>query len=99
MLNYNSRGLINGYESNPAQFFIYEFAGYTVNVTNGKANKEDAVSGETVKITADKAPAGKKFSNWVVISGDVKLEDATSTSTQFTMPDGEVRIVATYTDK
>ncbi len=99
MLNYNSRGLINGYESNPAQFFIYEFAGYTVNVTNGKANKEDAVSGETVKITADKAPEGKKFSNWVVISGDVKLEDTTSTSTQFTMPDGEVRIVATYTDK
>ncbi len=99
MLNYNSRGLINGYESNPAPFFIYEFAGYTVNVTNGKANKEDAVSGETVKITADKAPAGKEFSNWVVISGEVKLEDASNESTQFTMPEGEVRIVATYTDK
>ncbi len=99
MLNYNSRGLINGYEGNPAAFFIYEFAGYTVNVTNGKANKEDAVAGDTIKITADKAPAGKVFSKWVIVAGDAVIEDVNSESTKFTMPDSEVRIVATYTDK
>ncbi len=99
MLNYNSRGLINGYEGNPAPFFIYEFAGYTVSVTNGKTSKEDAVSGETIKITADKAPDGKVFSKWVVVSGDVVFEDETNPSTSFVMPESEVRIVATYTDK
>lgn len=99
MLNYNSRGLINGYASNPAPFFIYEFLGYTVNVTNGDTSKDDAVSGETVKISADKAPSGKVFNKWVVVSGDVTIEDETATSTSFVMPDSEVRIVATYTDK
>ncbi|MBQ8624130.1 MAG: metallophosphoesterase [Oscillospiraceae bacterium] len=99
VLNYNSRGLINGYAGNPAAFSIYEFAGYTVNVTYGKANKTDALAGETVKLTADKAPNGKVFSKWVVVAGNVVLEDETDTSTSFIMPEGEVRIVASYTDK
>ncbi len=99
VLNYNSRGLINGYANNPATFSIYEFAGYTINVTNGKASEADAVKGETIKLTADKAPNGKVFSKWVVVSGDVVIEDETSEKTSFVMPEGEVRIVATYTDK
>lgn len=99
VLNYNSRGLINGYESNPATFSIYRLEGYTVNVTNGKANKQEAVKGDVVSITADKAPKGKVFNGWVVISGEITISDANSEKTQFTMPDGEVRIVATYADK
>ena len=99
VLNYNSRGLINGYESNPATFSIYKLEGYTVNVTNGKANKQEAVKGDVVSITADKAPKGKVFNGWVVISGEITISDANSEKTQFTMPDGEVRIVATYADK
>lgn len=99
VLNYNSRGLINGYAGNPATFSIYEFAGYTVNVTNGEASKADAVKGETIRLTADKAPGGKVFSKWVVVSGNVVLDDETSEKASFVMPEGEVRIVATYTDK
>lgn len=99
VLNYNSRGLINGYASNPAVFSIYEFAGCTINVTNGKASKADATKGETIKLTADKAPDGKVFSKWVVVAGDITLEDEASEKTSFVMPDGEVRIVAVYSDK
>lgn len=55
--------------------------------------------GETVTITADTAPAGKRFREWRVVSGDVTLESASSAETTFVMPAGAVEVTATYRNK
>lgn len=52
--------------------------------------------GQTVTITANTAPEGMEFDKWVVVSGEVTLEDANSVTTTFVMPDGAVEIKATY---
>ena len=54
------------------------------------------MEGTVVTIKADKAPEGKVFDKWVVVSGDVILADITKEETTFKMPAGNVKIVATY---
>ena len=78
---------------------------YGVTVTNGIAYIGDgtmiteAVEGTEVILIADAAPDGEVFDKRKVLSGDVTLADATSATTTFTMPAGEVIVKATYKDK
>ncbi len=65
VLNYNSRGLVNGFAREPVPFYIYEYVGPTndgcfmTNESTGQryASLEEAVfdseSGDTIKLTAD----------------------------------------------
>lgn len=52
--------------------------------------------GETVTIIADEAPANKRFDAWRVVSGGVKLADATARKTTFVMPAESVEVTAGY---
>ena len=72
---------------------------HDVTIEGGSSNETKFEAGQTVTITAGEAPEGKEFDKWVVVSGDVTLENANSASTTFVMPDGAVEIKATYKDK
>ncbi len=50
-----------------------------------------AEPGTVITISA-KAEIGYYFAGWVVVSGDVKLEDSSSPETSFIMPEGEVKV-------
>ena len=70
---------------------------YSVTVTNGSADHSTNVTpGTKVTLTANKAPDGKVFDKWEVVSGSITLADATSATTTFTMPAGAVSVKATY---
>ncbi len=99
VLNYNSRGLINGFASNPAPFYIYEHVGNTVVVQNGSADKALAMPGDSVTITAGPAPEGKLFDKWVYVTGSGYIDDVNSEQITITMPDTAVNVMATYKDK
>ena len=71
---------------------------HSIKVNNGSANQSTAVSGNTVRITADEAPSVKAFRKWEVKSGHVTLEDERSSTTHFKMPDENVEITALYGD-
>ena len=102
VLNYNSRGVINGYASDPAPISIYKSSSdYAILIANGIATKEDvsidfAALGDVVKITAEKAQDGMVFDKWIVEEGDVILADISESSTTFTMNSSVVKIKATY---
>ena len=70
---------------------------YKVTVTGGSGSGEYAKDA-TVMIKADKAPEGKLFDKWVVVSGDVMLKDAMAAETSFTMPAKDVELKAMYKD-
>ena len=67
---------------------------YPVNVTGGTSSKSSAATGETITITANKAPAGRVFDKWV--SPDVTLSNISAEQTTFKMPAKAVNITATY---
>ena len=98
VFNYNSRGLVNGYDNYPARFYIYKFAGYDITVTGGTASPTVAAPGASVSVTANAAPDGQVFDQWVVVEGGVTLSDANSKSPSitFTMPANAVKLRATY---
>ena len=75
---------------------VWEDIEYTVTVTNGTASVSKAAAGATVTLTANRAPSGQVFDKWVAESGNVTLADATSATTTFTMPAGNVTAKATY---
>lgn len=67
---------------------------YTLTVKNGTGGGEYEAN-EQVKITADAAPAGKVFDQWIT-SGGGAFADAKSAETVFTMPDSNVTVTAVY---
>lgn len=77
---------------------------YIITVTNGKATDgagtlvSKAAQGITITLTADAAPSGKVFDKWVVESGSITFADASSATTDFTMPASTVSVKATYKD-
>ena len=83
---------------------VWEAVEYNVTVTGGTASVgagtpiTKATMGTTVTLTAGAAPSGQMFDKWVVENGDITLADATSATTTFTMPAGEVSVKATYKD-
>ncbi|MBE6638175.1 MAG: hypothetical protein E7616_01785 [Ruminococcaceae bacterium] len=101
VLNYNARGLMNAYTSDPASFYIYEYVGHTIDVTGGSAAVDGkpvrvADVGEVITLTADEAPKGQFFAGWEVEKGDITLKNEAVTT--FTMPEGAVKIKAVYTE-
>ena len=77
---------------------VFEDIDYTVTVTDGTADKTTAHYGDTVSITAGEAPEGKVFDKWTCETAGVTIEfaSATSASTTFIMPAGDITVKANY---
>lgn len=50
----------------------------------------------TLNISAELAPSGHKFNEWIVISGNPLISDPKSVNTSLTVSDGDVEVSATY---
>jgi hypothetical protein len=83
--------------SNAATLTVNTAATYAVTVNSGTGDGNYAENAD-VTITADAPESGKKFKNWIVVSGGVTLASSTSETTTFTMPANAVEITATYED-
>ena len=77
---------------------------HKVNVPDGCSykveNRDDlttAHAGQTVTVTAS-ADANHRFKGWTVTDGDVKLDDASQSTTSFEMKDKDVTLEASYAD-
>jgi uncharacterized repeat protein (TIGR02543 family) len=70
---------------------------YTLTVINGAASAASGpyTAGTLVSITANTAPAGQVFAGWTSSNGGI-FASASSASTTFTMPAGNVTLTATY---
>ena len=102
-LNYNSRGLVNGYDSDPSEFYIYKYVGYSVAAEGGEIfvdgeRADMAAPGKTVTVKLESLPEGKRFDCWKLIRGGVETSDLSSSEITFVMPDGQVKLIATYKD-
>ena len=77
---------------------MFEDIDYTVTVTDGTADKTTAHYGDTVKITAGEAAEGKVFDKWTCETDGITIEfaSATSASTTFIMPAGDISVKANY---
>lgn len=80
--------------------YITPVAARTITVTNGKADKAEAIEGETVTVTPDDRTAeGYQFVRWQVVSGITDAElirSKTDNTATFTMPDEDVELKARY---
>ena len=72
-------------------------AGYVLTVGSGSGDG-NYQSGQSVTITADTAPSGQEFDQWVVNSGSPQIANVNASSTTLTMPAGNVTVSATYKD-
>jgi len=82
----------------PSLEITYEYVGttYTLTVNSGTGDG-DYTENTQVDISADTAPSGQEFDEWV---GDTSgIASVTSASTTLTMPAADQEITATYTDK
>ena len=68
---------------------------HKIDVKFSTADKDTAIEGETVKITADSRP-GYVFDRWEVNNGDVAVANKNAEETTFVMPDKPVTAVAKY---
>ena len=68
---------------------------HKIGVKFSTADKDTAIEGETVKITAESRP-GYVFDRWEVNNGDVAVLDKNAEETTFVMPDAPVTAVAKY---
>ncbi len=69
---------------------------YSVTVTRGTADKTTACAGETVTVTADAPGEGRAFSYWTITGGGVMMNTSYTSTTSFTMPDGDVTATPSY---
>ena len=63
---------------------------------NGSTQITSAASGTTVTLTAGNSTTGRQFYKWEVVSGNVSVSDAKSSTTTFTMPSGNVQVRAIF---
>ena len=68
---------------------------HKIGVKFSTADKDTAIEGETVTITAESRP-GYVFDRWEVNNGDVAVVDKNAKETTFVMPDAPVTAVAKY---
>ena len=61
------------------------------------ADLPNAHAGQTVTVTAS-ADANRRFKGWKVTDGDVKLDNASQSTTSFVMKDKDVTLEASYAD-
>lgn len=71
---------------------------HEVSVDYGSRDYKDVYVGDTVTITARMGKLDKVFDKWIVDSGDVTIDNPYKSITEFTMPDSDVIIKATYKD-
>ena len=76
---------------------------YTIEVTNGQAKIDDtpvtkATIIDTVTLVANTPAAGKVFKEWVIVSGEGTLANATDATTTLTGLFGNLMVQATYED-
>lgn len=82
-------------QSTPLQASTLDLQVYTLTVNNGTGSGDFSEGTET-NITADMPVSGYEFDRW---TGDIQyLESVSSSSTNLTMPAGNVTITATYTE-
>ena len=67
---------------------------YTVFVIDGQASNAHPNPGETVTVTANAPHPGEKFDGWAV--DGVTLDDTSSETVTFVMPENNVSLMATY---
>jgi len=74
-------------------------ARFSVQIVNGAASISSARVGERVDISARAAAAGEVFAGWVIDSNNTALNPGgmTSPTAYFLMPNGNVKITATFT--
>ena len=72
-------------------------ATYALIVGSGSGDGSYVV-GAYISITADKAPSGREFDQWVVNSGSPQIADVNASSTTLIMPAGNVSVTAAYKD-
>lgn len=75
-----------------------ELKHHEVRVDYGSRDYNDVYVGDTVTITARMGKLDKVFDKWIVDSGDVTIDNPYRSITEFTMPDSDVIIKATYKD-
>ena len=68
---------------------------HKIDVKFSTADKNTAIEGETVKITAESRP-GYVFDRWEVNNGDVAVANKNAEETTFVMPDSMVVLTARY---
>ena len=68
---------------------------HKIDVKFSTADKDTAIEGETVKITAESRP-GYVFDRWEVNNGDVAVAKKNEEETTFVMPDEPVTAIAKY---
>ena len=71
---------------------------YTIKVSGGTADKDEAEEGETVTITAD-SKSGYTFKQWKVATGGALDLNETAKKTSFTMPAHDVELEAEFKKK
>lgn len=75
---------------------IYEeLSDNEVQVINGSGSGT-YTEGDIVEIAANEPQKGYRFKNWIVITGDVVLDDPASEITEFVMPAEAVQVKAVY---
>ncbi len=87
--------------SEPQTTMVYKATGpvtYNITVHGGTADRETAILGTVVEITANPAGDGKRFTGWTVNSGGAVLDDETADVTTFQMPAHDVEVTANYED-
>ncbi len=67
---------------------------YSITIENGVSNKNEALPGEEITITANAPADGFVFDRWT--SSDVTIANATASTASFTMPTKNVTVTATY---
>ena len=72
-----------------------ELSDNEVQVINGSGSGI-YTEGDVVEISADEPEEGYRFKNWIVITGDVALDDPSSEITEFVMPAEAVQVKAVY---
>lgn len=70
---------------------------YTLNITNGHGEGE-YLAGALVQVLAQEAEAGKSFREWTAEGITLTTEQKSSSSLIFTMPAGNVRLTAAYSE-
>lgn len=72
-----------------------ELSDNEVQVINGSGSGT-YTEGDVVEIAANEPQSGYRFKNWIVITGDVVLDDPNSEITEFVMPAEAVQVKAVY---
>ncbi len=77
---------------------VYRDKVYTATVEGGSGSGEYR-AGETISVTAAKAPDGKQFDKWTSSSGSLTFTDPYRETTSFTMPARGATVQAAYKDR